>query len=183
MFHTICILAASIINAIYLPFVLGIVLADIMHSGRAGFVRNGKALIIAGIAFGLLPETFFPDWFSFDIQCSVAAFTVCLGFATSSWKRSRLLEWIGKVSFGIILINPIMEFSFSAKQLVMMVETGISMPVTLGLVLLVALPLNIMAGALFERAVRPVSTYFSGMALAFCYNGRFSCIQEKHRQS
>ena len=82
----------SIINAIYLPFVLGIVLADIMHSGRVEFVRNGMALIIAGIAFTLLPETFFPDWFSFDIQCSIAAFAVCLGFAISSWKRSRLLE-------------------------------------------------------------------------------------------
>jgi mycarose O-acyltransferase len=140
-----------------LEFVLGIVLARIVITGRRLPLSVGGALALAVAAYALTP--LFPG------QYRVAATMVLpLGLVITaaakvdeahqkSWLSSRTMVWLGEISFAVYMVH-LLVVTYGLRLLGS--PTMLATPVALGVLALLLVSVIVVAGLLYTLVERPI---------------------------
>lgn len=140
-------------------FLAGIAAADFSQQAEPG--KHNRlmvaALMLLGAVCGFFPHVLLPSWLTKHTLLGMAAFFFLLGFARSGLMVTLLnnsfFRHLGKISFGILLVQFPVMLSFSAWVYLQLIGAGYGYPAAAALSFAATLPVVWVCSVLFYYAV------------------------------
>ncbi|MGN0739806.1 MAG: acyltransferase family protein [Treponema sp.] len=149
-----------------LSFIAGIAAADILCSSTLNEkLKKNKILsvvfLIIALVTGNFPPVLLPAWCGVIVFYAIGSFFLLLSvsalFENSRFFKSRILAFLGKESFAIIIIHALVLFSVNANLFLYLNSLGINQGVNILVNFFVFSAASVVLSKLFSMALTPLT--------------------------
>ena len=161
-------------DQMYICFIMGIIAADIVSSKELNNSKTTNIFVyiliaIFGLAIGLTPDFLVPKPLQVSTLAAIGSCMIIVGIsqvkAIQHLLENKVLFAVSKCSFSAILIHVLILSSVSCGQYLIMLNMGIAKEIIVPIVLVTAIPVQIIAIFLFHKLVEAVNRFVNQIML------------------
>lgn len=151
---------------VYLSFMAGIISADILCNSKiTQKTAKNKILsvvfLIAALVTGNFPPVLLPSWCNNIVFYAIGSFFLLISvsclFADSKFLKSRILSFLGKESFSIIIVHMLVLFTINGFLFVYLDSLNINHVLNIAVNFFVFTALSLVFSKLFSMALTPLT--------------------------
>ena len=151
---------------VYLSFLAGIISADILCNSKITQKTSKNKILsvvflIAALVTGNFPPVLLPSWCNNIVFYAIGSFFLLISvsclFADSKFLKSRILSFLGKESFSIIIVHMLVLFTINGFLFVYLDSLNINHVLNIAVNFFVFTALSLVFSKLFSMALTPLT--------------------------